>query len=180
MRGVKLGLKFSLTLKLGTNGLKVTSEPPPMAGQAGCFQGQDRSAVTNPRRSHARRCLIRLGRKNAKRGAAGPRPLCLWLLVIPCNCLQLPSPPTRPARTSPPPHSLSGALSLHDLKDFPTSLSLLSSIALSSTYTSSEPIKNKFRKKFLILFNALTAMPPSISAGSSSPSLIARRKNIPR
>ncbi|KAG8255791.1 hypothetical protein J6590_084473 [Homalodisca vitripennis] len=29
----------------GTNGLKVISEPLPMAGQAGCFQGQDRSAV---------------------------------------------------------------------------------------------------------------------------------------
>ncbi|KAG8279981.1 hypothetical protein J6590_092521 [Homalodisca vitripennis] len=27
--------KPSLTLNLGTNGLKVTSEPPPMAGQAG-------------------------------------------------------------------------------------------------------------------------------------------------
>ncbi|KAG8274353.1 hypothetical protein J6590_004379 [Homalodisca vitripennis] len=38
--------KPSLTLSLGTNGLKVTSEPPPMAGQAGCLQGQDRSAVT--------------------------------------------------------------------------------------------------------------------------------------
>ncbi|KAG8334030.1 hypothetical protein J6590_098523 [Homalodisca vitripennis] len=50
--------KTSLTLILGTNGLKVTSEPPPMAGQAGCFQGQDRSAVTYPSSSHARRCLI--------------------------------------------------------------------------------------------------------------------------
>ncbi|KAG8315957.1 hypothetical protein J6590_061381 [Homalodisca vitripennis] len=38
--------KSSLTLNLGTNGLKVTSEPPPMAGQAGCLQGQDCSAVT--------------------------------------------------------------------------------------------------------------------------------------
>ncbi|KAG8274027.1 hypothetical protein J6590_008154 [Homalodisca vitripennis] len=35
---------LSLTLNLGINGLKVTSEPPPMAGQAGCLQGQDRSA----------------------------------------------------------------------------------------------------------------------------------------
>ncbi|KAG8242815.1 hypothetical protein J6590_057913 [Homalodisca vitripennis] len=31
--------KPSLTLNLETNGLKVTSEPPPMAGQAGCLQG---------------------------------------------------------------------------------------------------------------------------------------------
>ncbi|KAG8292381.1 hypothetical protein J6590_041488, partial [Homalodisca vitripennis] len=31
-----------VTLNLGTNGLKVTSGPPPMAGQAGCLQGQDR------------------------------------------------------------------------------------------------------------------------------------------
>ncbi|KAG8329882.1 hypothetical protein J6590_076909 [Homalodisca vitripennis] len=38
----------SVTLNLGTNGLKVTSEPPSMAGQAGCLQGQDRSAVTHP------------------------------------------------------------------------------------------------------------------------------------
>ncbi|KAG8269021.1 response to oxidative stress [Homalodisca vitripennis] len=43
-----------LTLNLGTNGLKATSEPPPMAGQAGCLQGQDRSAVTHPSSSHAR------------------------------------------------------------------------------------------------------------------------------
>ncbi|KAG8291705.1 hypothetical protein J6590_054437 [Homalodisca vitripennis] len=45
--------KPSLTLNLGTNGLKVTTEPPPMAGQ-------DRSAVTHPSSSHARLCLIRL------------------------------------------------------------------------------------------------------------------------
>ncbi|KAG8288230.1 hypothetical protein J6590_020994 [Homalodisca vitripennis] len=38
--------KSSLILNLGTNGLKVTSEPPPMVGQAGSLQGQDRSAVT--------------------------------------------------------------------------------------------------------------------------------------
>ncbi|KAG8316479.1 hypothetical protein J6590_049603 [Homalodisca vitripennis] len=46
--------KPSLTLNLGTNGLKVTSKPPPMAGQAGCLQGQDRSAVNHPSSSHAR------------------------------------------------------------------------------------------------------------------------------
>ncbi|KAG8253517.1 hypothetical protein J6590_032313 [Homalodisca vitripennis] len=44
----------SLTLNLGTNGLKVTSEPPPMAGQAGRLQGQDRSAVTYTSSGHAR------------------------------------------------------------------------------------------------------------------------------
>ncbi|KAG8247782.1 hypothetical protein J6590_053998 [Homalodisca vitripennis] len=41
------GQKPSLTFNLNTNGLKVTSEPPPMAGQAGCLLGQDRSAVTH-------------------------------------------------------------------------------------------------------------------------------------
>ncbi|KAG8272988.1 hypothetical protein J6590_030595 [Homalodisca vitripennis] len=56
--------KPSLTLNLGTNGLKVTSETPPMAGQAGCLQGQDRSAVTYPSSSHAQRCLIRLSCDN--------------------------------------------------------------------------------------------------------------------
>ncbi|KAG8295999.1 hypothetical protein J6590_067588 [Homalodisca vitripennis] len=39
---------------------EVTSKPPPMAWQAGCLQGQDRSAATHPSSSHARRCLIRL------------------------------------------------------------------------------------------------------------------------
>ncbi|KAG8304731.1 hypothetical protein J6590_086893 [Homalodisca vitripennis] len=52
--------KPSLTLNLGTNGLKVTYEPPPMVGQAGCLQGLDLSAVTHPSSSHARRCLIQL------------------------------------------------------------------------------------------------------------------------
>ncbi|KAG8282248.1 hypothetical protein J6590_040480 [Homalodisca vitripennis] len=53
------GKKPSLTLNLGTNGLKVTSEPPPTAEQAGCLQGQDLSGTTHPS-SHARRCLTRL------------------------------------------------------------------------------------------------------------------------
>ncbi|KAG8275950.1 hypothetical protein J6590_074856 [Homalodisca vitripennis] len=44
--------KPSLTLNLGTNGLKVTSKPPPTAGQAGCLQGQDRSAGGFPSKSH--------------------------------------------------------------------------------------------------------------------------------
>ncbi|KAG8283791.1 hypothetical protein J6590_011163 [Homalodisca vitripennis] len=57
---------LSLTINLATNGLKVTSEPPPMAGQAGCLQGQDRSAVTYPSSSHAGRCLIRLSRDNRR------------------------------------------------------------------------------------------------------------------
>ncbi|KAG8260919.1 Regulator of telomere elongation helicase 1 [Homalodisca vitripennis] len=35
--------------------LNVTSEPPPTAGQAGCLQGQDRSAVTHLSSSHTRR-----------------------------------------------------------------------------------------------------------------------------
>ncbi|KAG8276225.1 hypothetical protein J6590_069912 [Homalodisca vitripennis] len=35
-----------------------------MAGQAGCLQGQYRSAVTHPSSSHARRCLIRLSCNN--------------------------------------------------------------------------------------------------------------------
>ncbi|KAG8321563.1 hypothetical protein J6590_044394 [Homalodisca vitripennis] len=56
--------KPSLTLNLGTNGLKVTSEPPPTVGQAGCLQGQGRSAVTHPSSSHARRYLIRLSCDN--------------------------------------------------------------------------------------------------------------------
>ncbi|KAG8326668.1 hypothetical protein J6590_035766 [Homalodisca vitripennis] len=56
--------KPSLTLNLGTNGLKVTSKPPPMAGQAGCLQGQDRSAVTHPSSSLARCYLIRLSCDN--------------------------------------------------------------------------------------------------------------------
>ncbi|KAG8276154.1 hypothetical protein J6590_071390 [Homalodisca vitripennis] len=58
--------KPSLTLNLGTNGIKVTSEPPPMAGQAGRLQGQDRSAVTCPSSSHARRCLIWLSCDNRR------------------------------------------------------------------------------------------------------------------
>ncbi|KAG8262272.1 hypothetical protein J6590_055478 [Homalodisca vitripennis] len=56
--------KPSLILNLGTNGLKVTSEPPQMAGKAGCLQGQDRLAVTHPSSSHARRCLIWLSCDN--------------------------------------------------------------------------------------------------------------------
>ncbi|KAG8255236.1 hypothetical protein J6590_097418 [Homalodisca vitripennis] len=57
--------KSSLTLNLGTNGLKVTSEPPPTVEQADCFQGQDRSAVTRPSSSHSRRCLIWLSCNNS-------------------------------------------------------------------------------------------------------------------
>ncbi|KAG8337017.1 hypothetical protein J6590_034105 [Homalodisca vitripennis] len=40
--------KPSLTLDLASNGLKVTSEPPPMAGQVSCLQGEDRSPFTHP------------------------------------------------------------------------------------------------------------------------------------
>ncbi|KAG8309842.1 hypothetical protein J6590_075648 [Homalodisca vitripennis] len=64
--------KPSLTLNLGTNGLKVTSESPPMAGQAGRLQGQDRSAVTYPSSSHARRCLIWLSCDNRRTRYTAP------------------------------------------------------------------------------------------------------------
>ncbi|KAG8330301.1 hypothetical protein J6590_066439 [Homalodisca vitripennis] len=64
LEDIKKAKKPSLTLYLGTNGLKVTSEPPPMAGQAGRLQGQDRSAVTHPSSSHARRCLMWLSFDN--------------------------------------------------------------------------------------------------------------------
>ncbi|KAG8295440.1 hypothetical protein J6590_080305, partial [Homalodisca vitripennis] len=64
--------KPSLTLNLGTNGLKVTSEPPPMTGQAGRLQGQDRSAVTCPSSSHARRCLIWLSCDNRRTHYTAP------------------------------------------------------------------------------------------------------------
>ncbi|KAG8331684.1 hypothetical protein J6590_035638 [Homalodisca vitripennis] len=36
---------------------QVTSEPPAMAGQASCFQGQDRSAVTHPSSNHAQKLI---------------------------------------------------------------------------------------------------------------------------
>ncbi|KAG8337598.1 hypothetical protein J6590_017692, partial [Homalodisca vitripennis] len=48
--------KPCLTLNLGTNGLKVASEPPPMAGTG--------SLSSNKSSSHARRCLIRLSQDN--------------------------------------------------------------------------------------------------------------------
>ncbi|KAG8320205.1 hypothetical protein J6590_074367 [Homalodisca vitripennis] len=59
---------------------QVTSEPPPMAGQAGRLQGQDRSVVTCPSSSHARRCLIWLSCDN--------RHLFHWLSIIsdPTDC----------------------------------------------------------------------------------------------
>ncbi|KAG8277770.1 hypothetical protein J6590_034999, partial [Homalodisca vitripennis] len=64
--------KPSLTLNLGTNGLKVTSEPPPMAGQAGHLQGQDRSAVNYPSSGHARRSLIWLSCDNRRTRYTAP------------------------------------------------------------------------------------------------------------
>ncbi|KAG8318386.1 hypothetical protein J6590_006702 [Homalodisca vitripennis] len=64
MRSDVRAKKSSLTLNLGTNGLKVTSEPPTMAGQTGRLQGQDRSAATHPSSSHALRCLIWLACDN--------------------------------------------------------------------------------------------------------------------
>ncbi|KAG8330733.1 hypothetical protein J6590_055718 [Homalodisca vitripennis] len=50
--------KPSLTLNLGTNGLKVTSEPPPM--------------VTYPSSGHARRCLIWLSCDNRRTRYTAP------------------------------------------------------------------------------------------------------------
>ncbi|KAG8319866.1 hypothetical protein J6590_082499 [Homalodisca vitripennis] len=55
----------SLPLNLRTNGLKLTSEPPPIAGQAGCSQGQDRPSVTHPSSGHALRCLNGLSCDNS-------------------------------------------------------------------------------------------------------------------
>ncbi|KAG8316401.1 hypothetical protein J6590_051493 [Homalodisca vitripennis] len=71
--------KPSLTLNLGTNGLKVTSEPPPMAGQAGRLQGQDRSAVTCPSSSHARRCWIWLSCDNRRTHYTAPLATCIGI-----------------------------------------------------------------------------------------------------
>ncbi|KAG8262083.1 hypothetical protein J6590_060528 [Homalodisca vitripennis] len=74
--------KPSLTLNLGTNGLKVTSEPPPMAGQAGRLQGQNRSAVTYPSSGHARRCLIWLSCDNRRTQYTAPLEILLYILVL--------------------------------------------------------------------------------------------------
>ncbi|KAG8255240.1 hypothetical protein J6590_095494 [Homalodisca vitripennis] len=69
--------KLSITLNLRTNGLKVTSEPPPTARQAGCLQGQDRSAVTHPSSSHALRCLIQLSCDNRCTRYTAPLAMCV-------------------------------------------------------------------------------------------------------
>ncbi|KAG8247707.1 hypothetical protein J6590_055653 [Homalodisca vitripennis] len=61
-----------LTLNLGTNGLMVTSEPPPMVGHASCLHGKDRLAVTHPSSSHARRCFIRLSCNNRRTRYTAP------------------------------------------------------------------------------------------------------------
>ncbi|KAG8283764.1 hypothetical protein J6590_011135 [Homalodisca vitripennis] len=76
MRGEVRAEKPTLTLNVRVNGLKVTSETPPMAGQADCLQGHDRSAATHPSSSHARPCLIWLSRHN--RRAAVPTALYKW------------------------------------------------------------------------------------------------------
>ncbi|KAG8277893.1 hypothetical protein J6590_033426 [Homalodisca vitripennis] len=92
--------KPSLTFNVETNGLKVTSEPPPTVGQLDCLQGQDRSAVTHPSSSHARRCLIRLSRDNlcTRYTASFAKFGFLTLLShSPTSPLPLPScPPARP------------------------------------------------------------------------------------
>ncbi|KAG8296601.1 hypothetical protein J6590_053570 [Homalodisca vitripennis] len=50
----------------------VTSEPPPIAGQAGRLQGQDRLAVICPSSGHARRCLIWLSCDNRRTRYTAP------------------------------------------------------------------------------------------------------------
>ncbi|KAG8290693.1 hypothetical protein J6590_077544 [Homalodisca vitripennis] len=65
---LKNEIKISEDCYAGTNGLNVTSEIPPTAGQAGCLQGQDRSAATHPSSSHARRCLTLLSCDSHFRG----------------------------------------------------------------------------------------------------------------
>ncbi|KAG8333553.1 hypothetical protein J6590_000703 [Homalodisca vitripennis] len=76
-------MKPSLTLNLGTNGLKVTSEPPPMPGQAGRLQGQDRSAVTYPSSGHARRCLIWLSCDNRRTRYTVPLAVLMTVVMLP-------------------------------------------------------------------------------------------------
>ncbi|KAG8300411.1 hypothetical protein J6590_076988 [Homalodisca vitripennis] len=47
----------SRNIRHGARGtVRVTSETPLIAEQAGCLQRQDRLAVTNPSSSHNRRC----------------------------------------------------------------------------------------------------------------------------
>ncbi|KAG8295032.1 hypothetical protein J6590_089703 [Homalodisca vitripennis] len=43
-----------LSLSLGTNGVKVTSEPPPTTGQPGCSRGHDRSAILHASTTNGR------------------------------------------------------------------------------------------------------------------------------
>ncbi|KAG8262965.1 hypothetical protein J6590_042766 [Homalodisca vitripennis] len=62
----------SQSLNQGNRDLKVTSEPPPTAGQANCLRGQDHSAVTHPSSSHARRCLIWLSHDNRRTRYTAP------------------------------------------------------------------------------------------------------------
>ncbi|KAG8307304.1 hypothetical protein J6590_024952 [Homalodisca vitripennis] len=53
--------KPSLTLNMGTKGLlKVTSKPPPMAGQAGCLQGRTGSLSGHPSKQQPRSTLLDL------------------------------------------------------------------------------------------------------------------------
>ncbi|KAG8302376.1 hypothetical protein J6590_034689 [Homalodisca vitripennis] len=102
------------------NVMHKTSEPTPMAGQAGCLQGQDRSAVTHPSSSHARRCLTQLSRDNRRTRYTAPnnRDAILGSLqglnyspISPlsrqCNAVpipRVPPPPRRPALSSSFPH----------------------------------------------------------------------------
>ncbi|KAG8283416.1 hypothetical protein J6590_019009 [Homalodisca vitripennis] len=62
----------SLTLNLGTNGLKVTSEPTnDQAGELLARTGS-LSRLRSPSSSHARRCLIRLSRDNRSTQCTAP------------------------------------------------------------------------------------------------------------
>ncbi|KAG8302769.1 hypothetical protein J6590_025048 [Homalodisca vitripennis] len=74
--GIKISLKLarakkpSLTRNLGSNGLKVTSEPPLTAGQAGCLQGQDR--LSGHPSKQLPRCLIWLSCDNPRTRYTAP------------------------------------------------------------------------------------------------------------
>ncbi|KAG8262490.1 hypothetical protein J6590_052135 [Homalodisca vitripennis] len=61
--------KSSLTLNLETNGLKVTSEPPPMAGHSGCIATACKDRITQrpPIQAAATlACMIRLSCDNRR------------------------------------------------------------------------------------------------------------------
>ncbi|KAG8262468.1 hypothetical protein J6590_052113 [Homalodisca vitripennis] len=87
---------------IGRSGLKVTSEPPPTTGQAECFQGQDRSAVTHPSSSHARRCLIWLYCNNRRTLYTAPLAVKEVMFTFPRPGLDLRSSDSSRQFTTPP------------------------------------------------------------------------------